>query len=224
MCSLNKVLAALAAAVLAVSAVVPAAAAPPRQEEEREWLVMLYQNADDEVLEQDIFIDLNEAEWVGSSDAVTVHFIGSIVYVMTGQPQYSRPVSALVIDGQQRLTTVSLLIEALARALGNTEPVEDFSAAKLRDNYLSNPRETGDRYFKLLLSQTDKESLKAIIRRSEQPKEPSLRVTQNFALFTELLAEQKGDLAPSAGASPSWSWWTLPLPESRTIRSSSSRA
>ena len=72
MCSLNKVLAALAAAVLAVSAVVPAAAAPPRQEEEREWLVMLYQNADDEVLEQDIFIDLNEAEWVGSSDAVTI--------------------------------------------------------------------------------------------------------------------------------------------------------
>jgi len=25
------------------------------------WLVMLYQNADDEVLEQDIFTDLNEA-------------------------------------------------------------------------------------------------------------------------------------------------------------------
>jgi uncharacterized protein with ParB-like and HNH nuclease domain/predicted transport protein len=137
----------------------------------------------------------NDVLRAGSSDAVTVHFIGSIVYVMTGQPQFSRPVSALVIDGQQRLTTVSLLIEALARALGNTEPVEGFSAAKLRDNYLSNPLETDDHYFKLLLSQTDKESLKAIIRRSEQPKEPSLRVTQNFALFTELLAEQKGDLA-----------------------------
>lgn len=72
MCSLNKVLAALAAAVLAMSGLVPANAAPPRQEDEREWLVMLYQNADDEVLEQDIFIDLNEAEWVGSSDAVTI--------------------------------------------------------------------------------------------------------------------------------------------------------
>ena len=57
MCSLNKVLAALAAAVLAVSAVVPAAAAPPRQEEEREWLVMLYQNADDEVLEVSSIFD-----------------------------------------------------------------------------------------------------------------------------------------------------------------------
>ncbi len=38
----------------------------------REWLVMLYQNADDPILEGDIFTDLNEAEWVGSTDAVTM--------------------------------------------------------------------------------------------------------------------------------------------------------
>jgi len=100
-----------------------------------------------------------------------------------------------VIDGQQRLTTVTLLIEALAGALGSTEPVDGFSAAKLRHYYLSNPLESGDRYFKLLLSQTDNASLKAIIRRTEQPNEASLRVTQNFDLFTELLAGQKGDLA-----------------------------
>ncbi len=36
------------------------------------WLVMLYQNADDEVLEEDIFIDLNEAEIIGSTDQVTI--------------------------------------------------------------------------------------------------------------------------------------------------------
>ncbi len=36
------------------------------------WLVMLYQNADDQVLEQDIFIDLNEAELVGSDENVTI--------------------------------------------------------------------------------------------------------------------------------------------------------
>jgi len=36
------------------------------------WLVMMYQNADDEVLEEDIFIDLNEAEIVGSTDKVTI--------------------------------------------------------------------------------------------------------------------------------------------------------
>ena len=132
----------------------------------------------------------------GSSDTIAVHFIGSIVYVEQGLSQVTHQAPLLVIDGQQRLTTVSLLIEALARALGDGEPVDGFSAAKLRHYYLSNPLESGDRYFKLLLSQTDNASLKAVIKNTEQPKEPSLRVTQNFDLFTELLAEQKGDLAP----------------------------
>ncbi len=36
------------------------------------WTIMLYQDADDKVLEQDIFIDFNEAELVGSSDRVNV--------------------------------------------------------------------------------------------------------------------------------------------------------
>lgn len=132
----------------------------------------------------------------GSNDAITVHFIGSIVYVEQGLSQVVHQAPLLVIDGQQRLTTVSLLVEALARALGDTEPVDGFSATKLRHYYLSNQLEKDDRYFKLLLSQTDDASLKAIIKNGEQPKEPSLRVTQNFKLFTDLLAEQKDNLAP----------------------------
>ncbi len=133
----------------------------------------------------------------GSSDSIAVHFIGSIVYVEQGLSQVTHRAPMLVIDGQQRLTTVSLLIEALARAIGEEdEPVDGFSAAKLREYYLTNRLERGDRYFKLLLSQTDNASLKAVIKHTEQPQEPSLRVTQNFELFTELLAEQMGDLAP----------------------------
>ncbi len=131
----------------------------------------------------------------GSSDTIAVHFIGSIVYVEQGLSQVTHQAPLLVIDGQQRLTSVSLLIEALARAVGDTEPVDGFSAAKLRHYYLSNPLESGDRYFKLLLSQTDNASLKAVIKSTEQPKEPSLRVTQNFALFAELLKAQKGNFA-----------------------------
>jgi hypothetical protein len=38
----------------------------------QKWLVMIYQDADDQVLEQDIFVDLNEAERVGSTDRVTI--------------------------------------------------------------------------------------------------------------------------------------------------------
>ena len=36
------------------------------------WTIMLYQDGDDKVLEQDIFIDFNEAERVGSSDRVNI--------------------------------------------------------------------------------------------------------------------------------------------------------
>lgn len=132
----------------------------------------------------------------GSSENLAVHFIGSVVYVEQGLSQVSHQAPLLVIDGQQRLTTVSLLLEALARALGDTEPVEGFSAAKLRHYYLTNALESGDRYFKLLLSQTDNASLKAVIRNIEQPREASLRVVRNFELFTELLESLKGDFAP----------------------------
>ena len=58
----------------------------------------------------------------GSNDAVSVHFVGSIVYVETGLSQVTHQSPLLVIDGQQRLTTVTLLLAALASALGETEP------------------------------------------------------------------------------------------------------
>jgi hypothetical protein len=45
---------------------------PATSSEGQSWLVMLYQDADDKILEQDIYLDLNEAERVGSSDRVHV--------------------------------------------------------------------------------------------------------------------------------------------------------
>jgi uncharacterized protein with ParB-like and HNH nuclease domain/predicted transport protein len=131
----------------------------------------------------------------GARDDVTVHFIGSIVYVEQGLSAVSHQSPLLVIDGQQRLTTVSLLLEALARAIGeDDEPLDGFSAPKLREYYLTNRLEKGDRYFKLLLSQTDNDSLKAIIKNGEPPKEPSIRVTENFKFFSNLLSQQNNDL------------------------------
>jgi uncharacterized protein with ParB-like and HNH nuclease domain/predicted transport protein len=129
----------------------------------------------------------------GGNDSISVHFIGSIVYIETGLSQVTHQSPLLVIDGQQRLTTVTLLIAALANALGDTEPVDGFSPRKLRHYYLLNPEETGERHYKLLLSQTDKTSLMAIVAGTEQPKEKSLKVTQNFQFFEELIANRKGE-------------------------------
>lgn len=109
----------------------------------------------------------------GRNDAVSAHFVGSIVYVEKGLYQVSRQSPLLVIDGQQRLTTVTLLIEALARSLADSEPLDGFSAKKLRNYYLLNPLEEGDRKYKLVLSQTDKESLMALLDQRPKPKEHS---------------------------------------------------
>ena len=130
----------------------------------------------------------------GSNDAVAAHFVGSIVYIEKGLYQVTSQSPLLVIDGQQRLTTVTLLIAALAQALGDTEPVDGFSPRKLRNYYLLNPEESGERHYKLILSQTDRASLTAIVGDTEQPKEYSLRVTQNYELFQALIAGCKGDL------------------------------
>src|SRR5208283_3585596 len=53
----------------------------------------------------------------GSNDAVAAHFVGSIVYIEKGLYQVSSQSPLLVIDGQQRLTTVAILIAAVAKAL-----------------------------------------------------------------------------------------------------------
>jgi len=131
----------------------------------------------------------------GSNDAINAHFVGSIVYVEKGIYSVSSQSQLLVIDGQQRLTTISLLIEALARALGDSEPVEGFSAKKLRSYYLLNPIEDGERKYKLILSQTDKASLTALLDQRELPKEFSIRVKENFDYFTQKIEEHKDDLA-----------------------------
>lgn len=119
----------------------------------------------------------------GSDDKIGGHFIGSVVYIEQGLYQVSSQSPLLVIDGQQRLTTAMLIIEALCRHLDEEEPIDGFSAKKLRNYYLLNPLEDGERGFKLLLTQTDKDSLLTLLRQKAWPAQPSLRIQENFAFF-----------------------------------------
>ena len=122
---------------------------------------------------------------VGSNSDIGVHFIGSIVYVEGGQSQVTLQAPLLVIDGQQRLTTISLILEALARAVGDSEPVEGFSAEKIRHNYLTNSLEKDERFYKLVLSDTDKDTLKALIKGNDYPVAASIKIRENFDYFAE---------------------------------------
>ena len=128
----------------------------------------------------------------GSSDSTTAHFIGSIVYIEKDLYQVSDQSPLLVIDGQQRLTSISLLIEALARRLGDAEPIRGFSSIKLRHYYLTNPLETGKQKYKLLLTQTDEATLSSIVDQEDLPENYSLRIQSNFEFFAKKI-HQLGD-------------------------------
>lgn len=125
----------------------------------------------------------------GGTDKIAVHFVGSIVYVQSGLSQVTHQAPLLVIDGQQRLTTVSLLLAALSEVIGEEERFEGFSRRKIRNYFLLNPEESGDRYYKLILSQTDKTTLCAIYDGKEVLGERSLRVSENFENFKKWIQD-----------------------------------
>ncbi len=136
----------------------------------------------------------------GNRDDIPSHFVGSVVYI-TQNPNETilSPSSLLVIDGQQRLTTLTLLLAALADYLNSQpaeskEPIEGFSPNKIISYYLINKEEEGEKRYKLILTQTDKESLIALLSDKELPKEHSVRIAENFELLKKLIAQEKGKL------------------------------
>lgn len=130
----------------------------------------------------------------GSDNKIIVHFVGSIVYVQDGVSLVSHQAPLLVIDGQQRLTTLTLILEALSRNLDDEEPFEGFSKQKIKQYYLTNNLESQERYFKLLLSDTDRETLKNLIKESELPVNFSNRIHDNFEFFYQKINENKDKL------------------------------
>lgn len=133
----------------------------------------------------------------GRDEAITAHFIGSIVYVERSLSNVTQQESLLVIDGQQRLTTTTLLLTALVGYIETAElgePVDGFAARKLRNYYLLNPEEEGERQFKLVLAETDRDTLLAILQAAPEPAEPSVRIKENFKLFQELVAQHAKEI------------------------------
>src|SRR5437867_11868877 len=64
--------------------------------------------------------------------AVKGHFVGSIVYIEKGLYQVASVPQLLVIDGQQRLTTLSLLLAALGKAIQTSGQEIDITQKKLQ--------------------------------------------------------------------------------------------
>ncbi|MCL2653514.1 MAG: DUF262 domain-containing protein, partial [Propionibacteriaceae bacterium] len=136
----------------------------------------------------------------GQSEKMQAHFTGSVVYVekKPGTATHFEP--SLIIDGQQRVTTISLVLAALAKQLSGRpvaqqEPVDGFSPVEIRTQYLLNEHKEGERRFRLLLSQDDRAALQAIVDGQEPPAGSQSRVIDNYRLIERWMSEPGLDLA-----------------------------
>ncbi|MCD0163254.1 DUF262 domain-containing protein [Deinococcus sp. 6YEL10] len=144
----------------------------------------------------------------GRDEKVDAHFLGAVVYIGRGVYSASDVSQMLVIDGQQRLTTTTLLLLALARHLGPIGEIilkseaEDGSinetritSARIRENFLINKHEEGgDGYYKLMLTQSDRSTLQRLLTDSPPEDAQSVRVQENLAYFEERLKDEHVDL------------------------------
>ncbi len=100
----------------------------------------------------------NDLIRVAGDKEIPAHFIGSIVYIESGIYQAAGVPQLLVIDGQQRLTTISLLLYVLGEAIENMGQKTDITRRKINNRFLFNSDEDGELRYKLILTRQDKDT------------------------------------------------------------------
>ena len=126
---------------------------------------------------------------IGENDEIKSHFLGSIVYMEPGAQNAGGITKLLVIDGQQRLTTLSILISALSRVIDERDKDIGITPKKLQNYYLFNDEEEGELRYKQLLTQHDKDTLIRILEDRELPVSASPRLLENYRLFETYLKD-----------------------------------
>jgi uncharacterized protein with ParB-like and HNH nuclease domain len=130
-----------------------------------------------------------------SNDIITVareqsgsHFIGSIVFIHEGAYSTREVKELVIIDGQQRLTTINILYVALFRFAKETN--QGHEAEKLYNMFLTN-QYVQNESSKLKLKQTDTNSqaFKAIMNATEGEFDAYSNVIENFNYFKSKINE-----------------------------------
>ena len=118
------------------------------------------------------------------------HFVGSIVNIAeqampTGVQKY------MIIDGQQRMTTLTLLLLAL-RDYAIMNPSDTTINARRIDNMLlKNEYEIGDERYKLLLTETDRDILISLVEEKPIAEGTRSRLIDNYNFFANKLADKE---------------------------------
>lgn len=123
----------------------------------------------------------------------TPHFTGSIVTITDGSLSAAGVAALQLIDGQQRITTIALMLIALAR-YGEAHPHARLPVTRdeiLMSGYLTNHFRTGADHYKLTLSKGDRATFASLIDHLEDPAraivEDSPRLLENLAFFERRL-------------------------------------
>lgn len=137
---------------------------------------------------------------VGNSSDEQNHFIGSIVY-MNQKGHIASPINKLmIIDGQQRITTISLFVSALSDYLFKNPNENIMNPYNLINYFLINDKETGELKYKLILTDDDRVTLKKIIDNlNAEDKIPfdeddSIRVKENYEYFKRRINDDNVEL------------------------------
>ena len=129
----------------------------------RQFIIPVFQRDYSWTREQckQLWRDVGRASTGGDGSA---HFMGSIVYI--GVDLSSAFQSWLLIDGQQRLTTLTLLMVAMRDHIQESSWLgsdDGPSIPRIDAYYLKNTLESGQRQYKLLLRRKDNDTLQALI-------------------------------------------------------------
>ena len=102
---------------------------------------------------------------VGENDDIPSHFLGSIVSMQHSIHHASEVMQLHLIDGQQRLTTLALLLSALGRAIEARDLKIEIDRKRIENCYLFNTDEDGELRYKQQLTKYDQETLKSVVGR-----------------------------------------------------------
>ena len=128
---------------------------------------------------------------IGGNDEIDSHFLGSIVCIRKEETPIGSIPKFLVIDGQQRLTTLSLLLSALSLAIMERGDDIGTSPESLQNYYLFNDQEEEELRYKLLLTKDDKETLIDLLesRNTSRSTNLSSLLVKNYNFFKNRLEE-----------------------------------
>ena len=84
-----------------------------------------------------------DIERLATKNKEGTHFIGSIVHIVPGTQLKSMLKPSIVIDGQQRMTTVSLILSALGKVMNEKKYSGEMNNTAIQDYFLFNNNEQG---------------------------------------------------------------------------------